>query len=209
MLRAESSLATMSPDPVPDPEERALVERCVRGERAAWEDFVRLHHAGIEGAVRFTFLRCLSAVPRADVENVVQELYARLHEDGFRRLRSFAGRCPFSLWLRSLAVRLALNTLRAETLRGRFGGGSVEDAPLPAEARDGTAEAGERDELRRLDALMERLGPLQRTALRMYYYDGLSYREISRALGIGVGTVGSLITRARDRLRSFIPPEDR
>jgi RNA polymerase sigma-70 factor (ECF subfamily) len=208
MLRVETATPSMTETSLPDPAEGALLERCLQGEPAAWEDFIRRYHPAIEGAVRFTFLRCLSAVPQADVENVVQDLYARLYEDGFRRLRSFGGRCPLSLWLRSLAVRQALNTLRAETLRGRFGGSVPLDAPLPSEGRDGTAEAGERDEVSRLDALMERLGPLQRTALRMFYYDGLSYKEISRALGIGVGSVGSLITRARDRLRSFIRPEE-
>lgn len=207
MLRVETGPPMTSNPPV-DPAEGALVERCLRGEPSAWDDFIRQYHPAIEGAVRFTFLRCLSAVPQADVENVVQDLYARLYENGFRRLRSFAGRCPLSLWLRSLAVRQALNTLRAETLRGRFGGAPPDDLPLPAEGRDGTAEAGERDEVKRLDALMDRLGPLQRTALRMFYYDGLSYKDISRALGIGVGSVGSLITRARDRLRSFIRPEE-
>lgn len=208
MLRAEPAAPTMTPNPLPDPGEAALLERCLRREPAAWEEFVRRYHPVIEGSVRFTFLRCLSAVPQADVENVVQDLYARLYEDEFRRLRTFAGRCPLTLWLRSLAVRLALNTLRAETLRGRFGGGSLDDAPLPAESRDGTAGAGEREEVSRLDALLGRLGPLQRTALRMFYYDGLSYKEISRALGVGVNTVGSLITRARDRLRSLIRPEE-
>jgi RNA polymerase sigma-70 factor (ECF subfamily) len=208
MFRVEPDVATMIPDPVPDPAETDLLGRCLRGEPAAWEDFIRRFHPAIEGAVRFTFLRCLSAVPESDVENVVQELYARLYEDGFRRLRTYAGRCPLSLWLRSLAVRLALNTLRAETLRGRFGGCPLDGRPLPAEDRDGTAAAGEREELRKLDALLDRLGPLQRTALRMFYYDGLSYREIARALGIGTGGVGSLITRGRERLRSLIRPEE-
>jgi RNA polymerase sigma-70 factor (ECF subfamily) len=212
MLRVAPEAARSSPamsgTPVPDPREAVLLDRCLRGEAAAWEEFVRTYHAGIEGAVRLTFLRCLSAVPQADVENVVQELYARLYEDGFRRLRSYAGRCPFTLWLRSLAVRLALNTLRAETLRGRFGGAGFDDRPLAAEGRDETARAAEREEASRLEALIEHLGPLHRTALRMFYYDGLSYREIARALGIGVGTVGSLITRARDRLRSNLGAEE-
>jgi DNA-directed RNA polymerase specialized sigma24 family protein len=38
----------------------------------------------------------------------------------------------------------------------------------------------------------------------MFYYDGLSYRQISLALGIPVQTLGSLITRARDRIREML-----
>jgi DNA-directed RNA polymerase specialized sigma24 family protein len=37
----------------------------------------------------------------------------------------------------------------------------------------------------------------------MFYYDGLSYRDISATLKVAVPTVGSLISRARERLRSL------
>ncbi len=196
----------MSGTPEPDPQERMLLERCLRGEADAWRTFVGRYHSTMEGAVRFTFLKCLYKVPENDVENVVQDLYARLYEDDFRRLRSYQSRCPLGAWLKSLAVRHTLNTIRDEKVRGRFGGPSLDDTPLQPEAGgvDVSAPAEEREAVHRLDALMDQLGPVQRAALKMFYYDGLTYRRIAAALGISTQSVGSIISRARDRLRDLL-----
>jgi RNA polymerase sigma-70 factor (ECF subfamily) len=137
-------------------DDRALLERCLGGDAGAWNEFLARYRSLLERAVRFTFLRSVYRIPHADVENVVQDLLARLYERGGRRLRSFE----------------------------------------------------EREEVRRLDALLDSLGPLQRTVLKMFYYDGLSYRQISQTLGIPVQTLGSLITRARGRLREMLQPAE-
>ena len=192
--------------PLPDQAgEQALLQRCLDGESSAWEEFLARYRSVIEKAVRFTFLRCVYRIPHADVENVVQDLLARLYENDCRRLRTFQGRCPFAAWLKSLAVRITLNTIRDEKRRGRFGGGEIEDLALQSAADEGPSPPPEeREEIRRLDVVLDSLGPVQRTVLKMFYYDGLSYRQISAAMGIPVQTLGSLITRGRTRLREML-----
>ncbi len=194
--------------PVPDQSgEQELLHRCLEGNSSAWEEFLERYRPLLERTVRYTFLRCVYRIPHADVENVVQDLLARLYEKDCRRLRTYQGRCPFPAWLKSLAVRITLNTIRDEKLRGRFGGGELEDLGLQA-APDATGQGApeEREEIRRLDALLDSLGPLQKTVLKMFYYDGLSYRQISASLQIPVQTLGSMITRARTRLKELMGP---
>jgi RNA polymerase sigma-70 factor (ECF subfamily) len=192
-------------DPSSAAEERELLGRCISRRPEAWDEFIRRYHPLIEGAIRFTFLRCVYSAPEHDVANVVQDLYTRLYEDDFRRLRSFEGRCPIGAWLKSLAVRHALNSIRDEKLRGRFGGGSLDEIPLQIEdPREAGIIPEEREEIGRLGILLDQLGPLQRTAIRMYYFDGLPYRQIATALGVTTQTVGSLISRGRDRLRGLM-----
>jgi len=187
----------------------ALVQRCLNGESSAWEDFLARYRSLIERSVRFTFFRSIYRIPHADVENVVQDLLARLFERGGRRLRSFEGRCSLGAWLKSLSVRHTLNSIRDEKRRGRYGGGETEDlALLPSAGEGPLSTPEEREEIRRLDAVLDSLGPLQRTVLKMFYYDGLSYRQISQTLGIPVQTLGSLITRARDRIREMLQPTE-
>jgi RNA polymerase sigma-70 factor (ECF subfamily) len=193
---------------VPDQSgEQELLQRCLDGNSSAWEGFLERYRPLLERTVRYTFLRCLYRIPHADVENVVQDLLARLYEKDCRRLRTYQGRCPFPAWLKSLAVRITLNTIRDEKLRGRFGGGELEDLGLqaPPDTAKGSAPE-EREEIRRLDAVLDSLGPLQKTVLKMFYYDGLSYRQISAALKIPVQTLGSMITRARARLKELMGP---
>ena len=187
--------------------EQELLQRCLDGDSSAWEEFLGRYRPLLERTVRYTFLRCVYRIPHADVENVVQDLLARLYEKDCRRLRTYQGRCPFPAWLKSLAVRITLNTIRDEKLRGRFGGGELEDLGLQA-APDAAEERApeEREEIRRLDALLDSLGPLQKTVLKMFYYDGLSYRQISASLKIPVQTLGSMITRARARLKELMGP---
>ena len=194
-----------SPDPASSAEERDLLQRCLARRPEAWDELVRRYHPVIEGAVRFTFLRSVFAVPEHDVANVVQDLYARLYDEDFRRLRSFQSRCPLGAWLKSLAVRHALNTIRDEKLRGRFGGGSLDELPLQIEdPREAAVPPEDREEIERLEILLHQIGPLQRTAIRMFYFDGLPYRQIAATLGITTQTVGSLISRGRDRLRDLM-----
>jgi len=194
--------------PVPDQSgEQELLQRCLDGDSSAWKEFLERYRPLLERTVRYTFLRCVYRIPHADVENVVQDLLARLYEKDCRRLRTYQGRCPFAAWLKSLAVRITLNTIRDEKLRGRFGGGELEDLWLqaaPAAAEQSAPE--EREEIRRLDAVLDSLGPLQKTVLKMFYYDGLSYRQISASLKIPVQTLGSMITRARARLKELMGP---
>lgn len=193
------------PDPSSSAEERDLLQRCLERRPEAWDELIRRYHPVIEGAVRFTFLRSVFAVPEHDVANVVQDLYARLYDDDFRRLRSYQSRCPLGAWLKSLAVRHALNTIRDEKLRGRFGGGSLDELPLQVEdPRETAVPPEDREEIERLEVLLHQIGPLQRTAIRMFYFDGLPYRQIATALGITTQTVGSLISRGRDRLRDLM-----
>ena len=187
--------------------EQELLQRCLDGNASAWEEFLERYRPLLERTVRYTFLRCVYRIPHADVENVLQDLLARLYEKDCRRLRTYQGRCPFPAWLKSLAVRITLNTIRDEKLRGRFGGGEIEDLGLqaaPDAAEESTPE--EREEIRRLDAVLDSLGPLQKTVLKMFYYDGLSYRQISASLNIPVQTLGSMITRARARLKDLMGP---
>ncbi len=194
-----------APDPSSSDEERELLQRCLERRPEAWDELFRRYHSVIEGAVRFTFLRSLFSVPEHDVANVVQDLYMRLYEDDFRRLRSFQARCPLGAWLKSLAIRHALNTIRDEKIRGRFGGGSLDELPLQIEdPRESAVPPEEREEIERLGILLGQIGPLQRTAIRMFYFDGLPYRQIATALGITTQTVGSLISRGRDRLRDLM-----
>jgi RNA polymerase sigma-70 factor (ECF subfamily) len=182
----------------------ALVRDCLGGAPRAWDTFARTFRPFLEPVVRAVFLRSLGSAPEADVDNALQDLFTRLLEDSQRRLRSFQGRCPFRLWLRSVAVRHVLTHVRDEKLRGRWGGGSIDDLPLaaPEEAPE------DRDEARRLRRLLDELPPLPRTALKMFYFDGLPYRRIASLLGVRVQTLGSILTRARETLRDRLRCRD-
>ena len=187
-----------------DTAEEALYQRCIQGDSSAWSEFVERYRKDVEEAVRVTFHRCLGRVPLDDVENVTQEVYARLYDQGCRRLRSYQGRCPLSLWLKTMAIRMTLNYVTSEKRRGRFGFGSLEKMILSRPRVEEDPELDqERRDLSRMGDLLDRLEPLERTALKMFYFDGMTYRQMSSLLGIPVQTLGSMLSRARVKLRAL------
>jgi len=184
--------------------ESALYERCIRGDSAAWTEFVRRYRLDVEKAVRLTLKRCLGRALDDHVDNVTQEIYARLYEDGCRRLKSFQGRCPMALWLKTLAIRTTLNYVTSEKRRKRFGQSPLQESRIrETGATENPEVAEERKALEHLGELLDRLEPIERTALKMFYFDGLSYRQISMLLGIPEPTLGSMLSRSRAKLRKL------
>ena len=75
-------------------------------------------------------------------------------------------------------------------------------SPAPGPAR----EAASREFSAEVTACMARLNPNQREILVLRNVRQLSYREISRLLGISIGTVKSRVARARENLRALLVP---
>jgi RNA polymerase sigma factor (sigma-70 family) len=105
-------------------------------------------------------------------------------------------------WVRVAAVHTALNALRAErrrTERQRRDPGAAAP-PGPEEAVIGRES---RAEVRRV---LSRL-PRRTAAVLVMRHGGMSYLEISDALGVKVGHVGTLLRRAESALRKEIDHE--
>ncbi len=130
----------------------------------------------------------------AESEDIVQEAFLKAY-DG---LKSFKGNSEFFTWLYRITVNTAYDFLRR---RRRF---VSDEGVIGRSASDGdgpqdTLIKKEREELVHL-ALAE--VPLKfRAALVLKDIEGLSYLEISRVLGCGIGTVESKIYRGRQFLK--------
>ena len=144
----------------------------------------------------------------ADAQDVAQEAFIK----AYRSLAGFRGESAFYTWIYRIAINTAKNYLVA---RGRRPPADDIDAS-DAEQYDGahglkdyaTPESLlQRDELQQavFDAI-EGLPEDLRTAITLRELDGLSYEEISEAMGTPVGTVRSRIFRARDAIDKHIRP---
>jgi RNA polymerase sigma-70 factor (ECF subfamily) len=134
--------------------------------------------------------------PDTDHEGVAQEVFLAT----FRSLASFdPKRSAFSTWL----FTIARNRCRNEFARRR----PIAGAELPdiVDLRSSPERAASEAELfRQLDAALDALPFEQRSAFVLAQLQGLSYEEVGRIEGVGVGTVKSRIARAREKLRSLL-----
>ena len=164
-----------------------LVRRAQTGDRDAFGVLVRRY----QHRVFALGIRMLHN--RSDAEDLVQETFLR----AFRALDRFEPDRPLAPWLFRIATNRALSSLAR---RGR----QDHDELPPDLAAHGPSPEEETDK-RRLEravrAAVAELPPEQRTILTLRVAEGLSYREISEAVDVPIGTVMSRLARARETLR--------
>ncbi|TWU22385.1 ECF RNA polymerase sigma factor SigE [Novipirellula galeiformis] len=132
-------------------------------------------------------------VGRQDAEDLTQQTFVQ----AFGKLSQFDGKAKFETWLYRLATNEALQHLRREKHR-RTKELLVEPTIQPADR----LEQSERAVIVR--QALEAIDPELRAIFTLKEESGLSYQEISLALGIPEGTVGSRLNRARRELRKLI-----
>ena len=93
-------------------------------------------------------------------------------------------------------------TTRCRSARRRPAAGA--ELPDVVDPRSPERAASEAELFRRLDAALDTLPFEQRSAFVLAELQGLSYEQVGRIEGVGVGTVKSRIARAREKLRSLL-----
>ena len=179
-----------------DPEDRALVEACLRGEAEAWERLLAVHGPGMRRAALHRLRAVFPGASGAEADDVLQRQMAKLHRDGARALASFDGRARLGTWLVVLALREATDFARAERR-------SRPAAPSDAEPEVPSALSGlvRKEEAERLHRVLGLLPARDALLLKLVYWDGAPYAEVARVLGVAGGSVSPLLGRARDALR--------
>jgi RNA polymerase sigma-70 factor (ECF subfamily) len=119
-----------------------------------------------------------------EAKDVAQEAYLR----AFRAWDRFDG-TDVRAWLRTVALRLAFNTLRRRSLWSRFVSSRQTDASWVPPERLPLWEA------------LASLRPRVRAALLLNVLDGYTQAEIARMLDVPPGTVASWIASGKARLR--------
>jgi RNA polymerase sigma-70 factor, ECF subfamily len=201
------------PSARPPPDDRTLVERAQRGDGSAFRTLVERYH-------RRVVAHALSMVKDPDeAMDIAQETFVRVH----RYLPSFKGDSSFFTWTWRIATNLCLDAARKKGRGERLGltGGDEEDGreaeieagldPISS-ALAGPGRSAENRELQgKLEEALGTLSENHRTILLLREVDGLSYEELSQALGIRKGTVMSRLFHARlkmqRKLREYLGAE--
>lgn len=137
-----------------------------------------------------------------DAMDVTQEAFLRLHRHWRRRDPSR----PLAPWLYSIIRNLAIDVIRKRSVRKECDMEAASPKPSPLPTPEIQTRHGEMSE--RLWREIERLPDVQREALLLRDWHGLSYAEIAETTGANVTTINSRIhdarTRLRERLRRYL-----
>lgn len=130
---------------------------------------------------------------RDAAEDVAQEVFIKV----WRALPKYDGRASLSTWIYAITRNASLSALRARRPQA-----SLSDPEVAAQAdlaREAPAEAAEL-EAANLRRLVDLLPLKQRQVVTLFYMQEQSHEEVAAMLSMPVGTVKTLLHRARARL---------
>jgi RNA polymerase sigma-70 factor, ECF subfamily len=174
--------------------ERAIVERMAAGDGDALRELYDLHAR----AVYSLALRILRV--QSDAEDVVQEVFVQAWRQA---ARYDATRGTVVGWLLMQARSRSIDRLRARQARPEHSQDErPADTPDSGVGPDIQIVRGE--QARRVRQALDELPLLQRTALELAYYEGLTHVEIAEQLEQPLGTVKTRIRQGLSKLRQAL-----
>ena len=178
--------------------DRNLIERCLRKEPGAWNDFVDRYMGLIYHVIQHAAYARSRVVSSEDVEDIAAEILLRIVDDDYAVLKKFKGISSLPTYLTVIARRVCVKEMikrRRELELGHTNAhrANVEDgSPDEAEAIV-TAEEVQR--------MLEDLPEREAEVIRLYHLKYQNYRQIGKRLGIPENSVGPILAKARKRLR--------
>lgn len=175
-----------------------LVERCLAGDEAAWEDMVRTH-------TRRVYALCYRFTSReSEAQDLTQDVFMRV----FRALKSFrSGEGSFVVWLTRLTRNLLIDHYRRTRLE-RATDSLDDQLPVLEERGTATAHADHmlvgREASEVLQGALGKLSPELRETVILRDLEELEYREIAQVLNVPEGTVKSRLNRGRAELTRIL-----
>jgi RNA polymerase sigma-70 factor (ECF subfamily) len=120
----------------------------------------------------------------SDLADIRQEIYARVYESARKQIPDFA-----KSFLLTTARHLLINRVRRERIVPIEAIGDLEMLGLASDEASPDRTVMAREELRRLQAALDRLPARCREAIVLRQIEGLSQREIAARMGIAEKTV--------------------
>jgi RNA polymerase sigma-70 factor (ECF subfamily) len=176
----------------------ALVERCLSGDEAAWEDLVKLHTRRVYGiCYRFTS-------SDTEAQDLTQDVFLRV----FRTVRSFrAGEGSFVVWLTRLTRNLLIDNYRRTKMERATDSieeqlPTLEEKTAASGRTDGMLAGREASEV--LQGALSKLSPELRETVILRDLQEMEYRDVAQVLNIPEGTVKSRLNRGRAELARIL-----
>jgi RNA polymerase sigma-70 factor (ECF subfamily) len=152
----------------------------------------------LEHFVRVAGLLTRMLGDRAQAEQVAADVFWRLYSEN----RELLHNGKIARWLYTTATRAGIDALRAAARRTRYEQAAVLDAQGDGIETSSPLEDLLRAERRKkVQSVLREMKPAQAQII-LLRAEGASYKELAQALGVTVGSVGTLLTRAEANFRS-------
>ncbi len=187
-------------------EEADLVEACISGDSKAWQQLIDAYGPRVYGAIKYFMRSYRESLPEEDALNVYQEIFLDLCNDNFRKLKTFRAGGKLATWLFTVARRQCLDYVRSMTRKKRtpltYAEPDILNLGQPLGRQEDPIAASETREA--VLKAMDRMSYKSKLLLVLFYFEGLSYEEISKVMGVSETSVSGMIKKARESIREML-----
>ena len=185
-----------------------LIERCIRKDAFAWDEFIRQYQGLVRKAVCYRF----NNVIRNDIDDIVQEVFLALWKDD--KLSSLRDVSRLKGWLAIVTINLTASYSKLPYKRWNMTR-SIHERPsndktitfedLVTSSQPDPARCAEiKETISYVEKRIDTLKMKERTALKLHTYDGQTQKDIAAIMNIPANTTASLIHRAKIKVQEGI-----
>ena len=146
------------------------------------------------------YMRRLSSFDEHDIEDLLQETFLNV----WKNLNAYDPSLRFSTWVYRIAHNQTISAFRKYKSRGQDQLVEYSEEIQIASAEDFVKELDQKLSTSTLLATMQQLKPKYREVLVLKYFEDLSYDEISDVLQMPPGSVATLLSRAKKKLKPLL-----
>jgi RNA polymerase sigma-70 factor (ECF subfamily) len=178
--------------------DRNLIERCLRKEPGAWNDFVDRYMGLIYHVIQHAAYARSRVLSYEDIEDIAAEIFLKIVDDDYAVLKKFKGMSSLPTYLTVIARRICVKELIQRQREQELGHTNAHRAFID-DGASGEAEAIVTAE--EVERMLEDLPAREAEVVRLYHLKYQNYRQIGKKLGIPENSVGPILAKARKRLR--------
>lgn len=144
------------------------------------------------------YIKRISMLNQEDIEDILQDVFIKVYVN----LNNFDPSMSFSSWIYRITHNMVISTHRKKMTRSAVEVGDIDDETLENIAKDEDLEEMvlRNERIKDLIYALQDINPRYREVLILKFFEGKEYQEISDILQKPVGTVGTLINRAKKQL---------
>jgi len=184
-----------------------FVQRCVKGDKRAWDEFVAKYSSLIYNYIHSVFRVKGHTFTQENIQDIFQEIFLSLVKDNFRKLSSFKAKngCSLASWLRQVTVNTAIDYIRKlkpdisidEEIDDNFSLLEILSSDSPSAADT----LSDDEKLNSLKDCIDKLAIDDKYFLELHIRRNLSLEELKAHLKISRGAIDMRKSRIVERLK--------
>lgn len=174
-----------------------LINKCLERDPLAWAEFVGRFSRLMAFSIKRTLKECSSYAVDENAKDILQNLLMSFWNDG--KLSSIKNRENINYWLIITSRNAAVNSLR-KTRKEVISSDESCFNKLPAE--NNFYNINKRKDMdKKIEKIYSSLSSKEKLIFKLHFEKELILKDISKIMNMPIGTVSSMITRTRKKIK--------